>query len=76
MRLETMTLLRSTVNGREIELEIESRELLIDLLRVRLNSLVPSAPVIPRSAAPAPCFWTVSRSAPAALWLTKPTAGQ
>ena len=34
---ETMTLLRSTVNGREIELEIESRELLIDLLRDRLE---------------------------------------
>ncbi len=34
---ETMTMLRSTVNGREIELEIESRELLIDLLRDRLE---------------------------------------
>jgi carbon-monoxide dehydrogenase small subunit len=32
-----MTMLRSTVNGREIELEIESRELLIDLLRDRLE---------------------------------------
>ena len=34
---ETMTMLRSTVNGREIELEIESRELLLDLLRDRLE---------------------------------------
>lgn len=37
MSPETRTPLRTTVNGREIELEIESRELLIDLLRDRLE---------------------------------------
>ncbi len=37
MSPETVTLLRTIVNGREIELEIESRELLIDLLRDRLE---------------------------------------
>ncbi|MFN8663597.1 MAG: (2Fe-2S)-binding protein [Thermomicrobiales bacterium] len=34
---ETLTLLRTTINGRDVELEIESRELLIDLLRDRLG---------------------------------------
>ena len=34
---EMLTLLRTTINGREVELEIESRELLIDLLRDRLE---------------------------------------
>jgi carbon-monoxide dehydrogenase small subunit len=34
---ETMTLMRTTINGREVEMEIESRELLIDLLRNRLE---------------------------------------
>ena len=37
MSPETVTLLRTTVNGRELELEIESREMLIDLLRDRLE---------------------------------------
>ena len=37
MSPDTMTLLRTTVNGRDIELEIESREMLIDLLRDRLE---------------------------------------
>lgn len=37
MSLETMTLLRTVINGRDVELEIESRELLIDLLRDRLE---------------------------------------
>jgi aerobic carbon-monoxide dehydrogenase small subunit len=34
---ETTILLNTTVNGRSVELEIESRELLIDLLRDRLE---------------------------------------
>ncbi len=37
MSLETVMLLRTTINGRDVELEIESRELLIDLLRDRLE---------------------------------------
>ena len=37
MSPETMTLVRTTVNGRDIALEIESRELLIDVLRDRLE---------------------------------------
>lgn len=37
MSPETTTLLRTTINGRAIALEIESRELLIDLLRDRLE---------------------------------------
>jgi len=37
MSLETMTLLRTVINGRHVDLEIESRELLIDLLRDRLE---------------------------------------
>jgi carbon-monoxide dehydrogenase small subunit len=34
---DTMMLLRTTINGRDVEMEIESRELLIDLLRDRLE---------------------------------------
>ena len=37
MSLETMTLLRTSVNGRSVELAIEARELLIDVLRDRLE---------------------------------------
>lgn len=37
MSPETMTLVRTTINGRDIALEIESRELLIDVLRDRLE---------------------------------------
>lgn len=37
MSPETMTLLRTVINGRHVDLEIESRELLIDLLRERLE---------------------------------------
>lgn len=37
MSPETVMLLRTTINGREIQLEIEPREMLIDLLRDRLN---------------------------------------
>ena len=34
---ETIMLMRATINGRAIEMEIEARELLIDLLRDRLE---------------------------------------
>ena len=37
MSPETKTLLHTVINGRHVDLEIESRELLIDLLRERLE---------------------------------------
>src|SRR5690348_16244363 len=37
MSPDTMMLLHTTINGRELEMEIEPRELLIDLLRDRLE---------------------------------------